>query len=59
MHFSYTYYPYDKPFGAVHHDDLLYLFVNPKKALKFIENDPEYVMMQRLTRFVEKFARDG
>lgn len=57
--FSYTYYPYDKPFGAVHHDELLYLFVNVKKAPIFIESDPEYVMVQRLTRFLTRFAKDG
>lgn len=57
--FSYTYYPSDKPFGAVHCDDLLYLFVNQKKAPIFIEIDYEYIMVQRLTRFISKFAEDG
>lgn len=45
--------------GAVHRDDLLYLFANVKKAPLFGENDPEYAMIQRLTRFMAKFAKDG
>lgn len=44
--------------GAVHRDDLLYLFVNVKKAPLFSEGDPEYIMVQRLTRFIEKFAQN-
>ena len=57
--YSYTYYPYDKPFGAVHHDDLLYLFVNLKKAPLFVESDSEYLMVQRSTRFFTAFAKNG
>lgn len=57
--FSYTVYPNDKPFGAVHCDDLLYLFVNQNRAPIFNEMDSEYVMVQRLTRFLSTFAENG
>lgn len=45
--------------GAVHHDDLLYLFVNLRKALFFTDSDPEIAIVERLTRFLTKFAIDG
>ncbi|XP_031625316.1 esterase E4 [Contarinia nasturtii] len=57
--YSHTYHPSDKPVGAVHYDDLLYLFVNVRKTPLFTEGDPEYVTVQRLTRFLSEFAGTG
>lgn len=45
--------------GAVHHDELLYLFVNSKKAPLFTELDQENRIVEHLTRFITKFALDG
>lgn len=45
--------------GAVHHDELIYIFPNLKKAPLFTENDPEYTMVQRLTGFLINFAKNG
>lgn len=45
--------------GAVNHDELLYLFVNLKRAPLFTELDQEIQIVEHLTRFITKFALDG
>lgn len=57
--YSHTYYPGDKPYGTVHHDDLLYLFVVPAVAPMFTTNDPENLMVERMTRLWTTFASQG
>ncbi|XP_063700565.1 juvenile hormone esterase-like [Culicoides brevitarsis] len=57
--YSHTYFPDDKPYGVVHHDDLLYLFVAPKIAPMFTETDPEHLIVERMTRIVANFALHG
>lgn len=57
--FSHFYYPNDKPYGAVHHDDLLYLFVAPDVAPMFTVNDTEHLQVERMTRMWSTFALKG
>ncbi|XP_055377342.1 juvenile hormone esterase [Condylostylus longicornis] len=57
--FSHLYYPEDKPYGAVHHDDLMYLFTQPSITSMFADDDPEYRMMQKMTRMWANFAYKG
>lgn len=57
--YSHTYYPKDKPYGTVHHDDLLYLFVAPGVAPMFTAEDPENLTVERMTRFWTRFADKG
>lgn len=57
--YSYTYYPNDKPYGTVHHDDLLYLFVVPNVAPMFTVDDPEHVTVERVTKLWTTFADKG
>lgn len=45
--------------GAVHHDDLLYLFVVPSVAKMFKITDPENLHVERLTRMWASFALRG
>ncbi|KAJ6649255.1 Juvenile hormone esterase [Pseudolycoriella hygida] len=57
--FSHVYYPENKPFGAVHHDDLLYLFVVPSVAKMFKITDPENLHVERFSRMWASFALRG
>uniref|UniRef100_A0A336LPT8 Carboxylic ester hydrolase n=1 Tax=Culicoides sonorensis TaxID=179676 RepID=A0A336LPT8_CULSO len=57
--YSHLYYPNNSPYGVVHHDDLLYLFVAPKVAPMFTELDPENIMVERMTRIISNFALYG
>lgn len=45
--------------GAVHHDELLYLFQVPIVAPAFKKSDPENLLIERLTRMWTEFARKG
>lgn len=45
--------------GAVHHDDLLYLFVAPGVAPMFKATDPENLQVERMTRMWSSFANRG
>lgn len=46
--------------GAVHHDDLLYLFYVPLMIPEmFKESDPENVIVERLTGLWANFATNG
>ncbi|XP_065371731.1 juvenile hormone esterase-like [Calliphora vicina] len=45
--------------GAVHHDELLYLLNLPLLTPQFKKNDPENVIIERLTRFWFEFAKKG
>ncbi|XP_002000246.2 juvenile hormone esterase [Drosophila mojavensis] len=49
----------NQTFGAVHHDELLYLFQVPLIAPAFKESDPENLLIERLTRLWVEFARKG
>lgn len=57
--YSHLYYPADKPYGAVHHDDLLYFFVGPFIAPMFKVSDPENLQVERMTRMWSSFAYRG
>ncbi|XP_036336478.1 venom carboxylesterase-6-like [Rhagoletis pomonella] len=56
---SHIYYPTDKPFGVVHHDDLMYLFVEPSVSRMFTEDDREIKIVDKLTRMFTAFAYKG
>nr|XP_014102991.1 venom carboxylesterase-6 [Bactrocera oleae] len=56
---SHIYYPTNKPFGVVHHDDLMYLFVEPSVSRMFTEDDREYQIVDKLTRMFTAFAYKG
>lgn len=45
--------------GAVHHDDLLYLFAVPSVAKMFKITDPENLHVERFTRMWASFALRG
>ncbi|XP_001659467.2 venom carboxylesterase-6 [Aedes aegypti] len=58
--YSFFYYPDDRtPYGAVHHDDLLYLLSIPSVAPIFNATDPESKTVERLTGMWTAFARTG
>ncbi|XP_058461778.1 juvenile hormone esterase-like [Malaya genurostris] len=58
--YSFLYYPYEKtPYGAVHHDDLLYLLSIPSRAPIFNVTDPENLTVERLTGMWSAFANTG
>lgn len=58
--FSHLYYPNPNiPFGAVHADDLFYLFVQKDKAPPFNHTDPEWEFVQKYTRMIINFAKFG
>ncbi|XP_055620173.1 esterase FE4-like [Toxorhynchites rutilus septentrionalis] len=58
--YSYLYYPDDRtPYGVVHHDDLLYLFVIPHITAIFNSTDPENKMVEKLTGMWAAFAKHG
>lgn len=45
--------------GVVHHDDLMYLFVEPSVSRMFTEDDDESSMVNMLTRLFSAFAYKG
>ncbi|XP_063229236.1 esterase E4-like [Bacillus rossius redtenbacheri] len=47
------------PFGVVHHDETLYLFYISVLAPFFTENDPEVLMVKRLTQLWANFIQTG
>lgn len=58
--YSFFYYPVEgTPYGAVHHDDLLYLLSIPWVAPLFNATDPESKTVQRLTGMWTAFAETG
>lgn len=58
--YSFFYYPDEgTPYGAVHHDDLLYLFSIPWVAPIFNATDPESKTVERLTGMWSAFAETG
>uniref|UniRef100_A0A182JE42 COesterase domain-containing protein n=1 Tax=Anopheles atroparvus TaxID=41427 RepID=A0A182JE42_ANOAO len=58
--YSHLYYPDpDKPYGAVHHDDLLYLLTGPFIAPMFNTSDPENETVVRMTTMWTSFAMHG
>ncbi|XP_065091204.1 juvenile hormone esterase-like [Ochlerotatus camptorhynchus] len=58
--YSFFYYPVEgTPYGAVHHDDLLYLLSIPWVAPIFNATDPESKTVERLTGMWTAFAETG
>ncbi|KAJ6639890.1 Juvenile hormone esterase [Pseudolycoriella hygida] len=57
--YSYTNYPEDKPYGAVHHDELLYLFHVKSRTPLFNKTDPENQMIEKMTGWWTNFASSG
>ncbi|XP_053684403.1 juvenile hormone esterase-like [Sabethes cyaneus] len=58
--YSFLYYPNDTtPYGAVHHDDLLYLLSIPSRAPIFNVTDPEHPIVERLTGMWSAFTKTG
>uniref|UniRef100_A0A182NP54 Carboxylic ester hydrolase n=1 Tax=Anopheles dirus TaxID=7168 RepID=A0A182NP54_9DIPT len=57
--YSHLYYPEYKPYGAVHHDDLLYLLTGPFIAPMFKITDPENETVKRITTMWTHFANQG
>lgn len=53
--FSVFNYPNDKPYGVSHADDLMYIMPGPV----ITPSDPEYIMVERMTRIWEQFAWTG
>ncbi|XP_064554514.1 juvenile hormone esterase [Drosophila montana] len=49
----------NQTFGAVHHDELLYLFHVPILTPLLKQSDPENLLIERLTRMWTEFARKG
>ncbi|EDW12231.1 juvenile hormone esterase [Drosophila mojavensis] len=56
---SHIHYPEEAPYGVVHHDDLMYLFVEPSISRMFTEDDDEYRMVDLMTRMFAAFAYKG
>ncbi|XP_026844879.1 venom carboxylesterase-6 [Drosophila persimilis] len=56
---SHIYYPEDAPYGVVHHDDLMYLFVEPSISRMFTEDDDEFRMVDIMVRIFSAFAYKG
>ncbi|XP_054081120.1 juvenile hormone esterase [Zeugodacus cucurbitae] len=54
-HFTYN----NEVYGAVHHDELLYLLHVPVKTPLFKKTDPENGVIENLTRMWSQFARTG
>ncbi|XP_012268625.2 esterase E4 [Athalia rosae] len=48
-----------KPYGVVHHDDLLYLFYLKSNFPYFKVDDPEYQTVKRMTTMWTNFAKTG
>ncbi|KAK9883519.1 hypothetical protein WA026_001695 [Henosepilachna vigintioctopunctata] len=46
-------------YGAVHHDDLIYMFFISTLFPKFEKSDPEFRIVQKLTTMWSNFARTG
>lgn len=57
--YSKFYFPGDKPWGCDHQDDFTYLFNVPEIGPIFTFNDPENVMVERMTRFWVNFIKTG
>ncbi|KAG8235925.1 hypothetical protein J437_LFUL014281 [Ladona fulva] len=50
----------DRPYGAVHHDDLIYIFYGQGEYFPFFSSEfPEFVVSQRLVKMLANFARTG
>ncbi|XP_033207581.1 esterase E4-like [Belonocnema kinseyi] len=47
-----------RPFGVVHHDDLMYVFYISRFP-KFVTGDPEIPTVEKMTAIWENFARTG
>ncbi|XP_075152889.1 juvenile hormone esterase [Haematobia irritans] len=56
---SHINYPENGPYGVVHHDDLMYLFVEPSVSRMFTEDDDESAMVNIFTRMLSAFAYKG
>lgn len=56
---SHIYYPNVTPYGVVHHDDLLYLFVEPTVSRMYNSNDEEFQTIETMTRMWTAFAYKG
>lgn len=56
---SHIHFPKDAPYGVVHHDDLMYLFVEPSVSRMFTEDDEEFRMVDIMTRMFSAFAYKG
>lgn len=52
-------YKHNKPYGVEHEDDVQYLLELRDFSTKFIKNDPEMKMVDRMTRFWANFAING
>lgn len=58
--YSHTYYPEDKPYGAVHHDDLLFLFYVPVMVPQMANaTDADNEIVERMTGLWTNFAKTG
>lgn len=56
--YSQFHYPYDRPYGIKHADDMQYImseFISPL----YEKSDPESFMVERMTRIYEQFAWSG
>ncbi|KAM7351885.1 juvenile hormone esterase [Cochliomyia hominivorax] len=56
---SHINYPENGPYGVVHHDDLMYLFVIPSVSRMFSEDDDDSAMVNIITRMFSSFAYKG
>ena len=45
--------------GAVHHDELIYLISAPSVTPLFTKDDPEHKQVERMTRIVANFVKNG
>lgn len=57
--YSYFKYPRNLPWGVNHSDDIQYILHTPYIGPAITPSDPEWLMVDRMTRVVENFAHTG
>lgn len=57
--FSLFLYPYDKPYGVHHADDIQYVFYAPYVGPMIQKEDQENLLVERMTRMWASFAATG
>ncbi|XP_047107555.1 esterase E4-like [Schistocerca piceifrons] len=58
--YSWAYLPGTQtPYGVSHHDDLIYLFYISALVPEFVNTDPEYTTVKRMTKMWANFVKTG
>ncbi|XP_045478007.1 uncharacterized protein LOC123683151 [Harmonia axyridis] len=58
-HYNHTENNQTVPYGVGHHDDLIYLFTMPERFPSFQNTDPEYKMVDKMTKLYANFVKTG